>query len=114
MSKTLYEMENAAVRSDIRRYWKYHLIFHELFIDASCNEVLINILKTLRMHSLWHRFSYRYYQEDLQKSMTVHREILDLLKNPESDGDEIEKLVRDHIDVALEKFVTYLDAPVSP
>lgn len=114
MGRTLSEMENAAARGDIRGYWKHHLIFHELFIGASRNEVLINILKTLRMHSLWHRFSYRYYQEDLQKSMAVHRDILDLLKNPESDGNEIEKLVRDHIDVALEKFLTYLDTPVSP
>ena len=112
MSKILSKMENAAAHNDISGYWKYHITFHELFINASDNEVLINILKTLRMHSLWHRFSYRYYQEDLKKSMTVHRDILDLFKNPESDGDEIEKLVRGHIDVALEKFLTYLDAPV--
>jgi DNA-binding GntR family transcriptional regulator len=113
MIRTLSRMETAAAGADIRAYWKHHLLFHEIFINASDNEVLINILKTLRMHSLWHRFSYRYYQEDLQKSVAIHRDILDLLKNPESDGDEIETLVRRHIDEALEKFLTYLDAPSS-
>jgi DNA-binding GntR family transcriptional regulator len=114
MTRTLSRMENAAACADTRAYWKHHLLFHDLFINASDNKVLINILKTLRIHSLWHRFSYRYYQEDLQKSMAVHRDILDLLQNPESDGDEIEALVRRHIDEALEKFMTYLDAPDSP
>jgi DNA-binding GntR family transcriptional regulator len=114
MTRTLSRMENAAAGGDTRTYWKHHLLFHDHFINASGNEVLINILKTLRMHSLWHRFSYRYYQEDLQKSLAVHRDILNLLQNPESDGDEIEALVRRHIAEALEKFLTYLDAPDSP
>jgi DNA-binding GntR family transcriptional regulator len=113
MSRTLSKMENAAVGGDTRTYWKHHLLFHDHFINASGNEVLINILKTLRIHSLWHRFSYRYYQEDLQKSLAVHRDILNLLQNPESDGNEIEALVRRHIDEASEKFLTYLDAPES-
>jgi len=113
MTQVLSKMEHAASGGDTRAYWKHHLFFHDLFINASGNEVLINILKTLRMHSMWHRFSYRYYQEDLEKSVAVHRDILDLLKNPESDGDEIENLVRSHIDVALEKFLTYLDTPNS-
>lgn len=113
MTRTLSRMENAAAGADTRSYWKHHLLFHDLFINASGNAVLINILKTLRMHSLWHRFSYRYYQEDLQKSVAVHRDILDLLQNPESDGDRIETLVRRHIDEALNKFLTYLDTPDS-
>jgi DNA-binding GntR family transcriptional regulator len=114
LTQTLSKMETAAGGGNTRAYWKHHLLFHELFINASGNEVLINILKTLRMHSLWYRFSYRYYQEDLQKSLTVHREILDLLKNPESDGDEIENLVKSHIDVALQKFLTYLNTSGNP
>jgi DNA-binding GntR family transcriptional regulator len=114
MTRTLSKMENAAGCGDTRTYWKHHLLFHDHFINASGNEVLTNILKTLRMHSLWHRFSYRYYQEDLQKSLAVHRDILNLMQNPGSDGDEIEALVRRHIDEALEKFLTYLDAPDNP
>lgn len=111
MTQALSKMEDAARREDTRAYWTHHLDFHELFINASGNEILINLLKNLRMHSLWHRFSYRYYQENLQKAVAVHRKILDLLKNPEADPAEIEKVVRAHIDVALEKFMNYLETP---
>jgi DNA-binding GntR family transcriptional regulator len=111
MTRALSQMEDAARRRDTRAYWEHHLDFHELFINASGNEILIHLLKNLRMHSLWHRFSYRYYQEDLQKAVAVHRTILGLLKNPAADAAEIEKIVRGHIDVALEKFMNYLETP---
>ena len=111
MTRSLSQMEDAARRGDTRAYWEHHLDFHELFINASGNEILIHLLKNLRMHSLWHRFAYRYYQEDLQKAVAVHRTILGLLKNPAADAAEIEKIVRGHIDVALEKFMNYLETP---
>lgn len=112
LERTLIKMEEAAANKDIKQYWKHHRVFHELFIDASENALLIQIIKTLRVHSLWHRFSYRYYQEDTLKAVSVHRRILNLLKNPGSDAAEIEKVVRNHILVALEKFLTYLDVPL--
>lgn len=111
MTQTLSKMEDAACRSDTKMFWNHHLVFHDLFINASDNEVLINIVKTLRVHSLWYRFSFRYYQEDLQKSVVIHQKILKLLKNPESDSEEIENVVKNHILVALEKFLTYLNSP---
>jgi len=108
MRDALRSMEEAAAENDAKGYWNYHLSFHDIFIRASENDVLINILKTLRMHSLWYRFSYQYYKEDLGKQLQIHQEIFELLINPEADRDELGQRVQNHIEVAHEKFLAYL------
>jgi DNA-binding GntR family transcriptional regulator len=67
------------------------------------------MLKTLRMHTMWYRFSYQYYKEDLNHSWKVHKKILDLFKSKRSDVDELEKVVKDHIAVAAGRFLVYLE-----
>ena len=109
LSLALDKMDAAVGMSDTKAYWRNHLEFHDIFITASQNEVLINILRTLRMHSLWYRFSYQYYQEDLQRSLTVHRQIFELFRNKEADNRKIGELVQDHIQTAFETFLAYLD-----
>ena len=61
------------------------------------------------MHSLWYRFSYQYYQEDLFRSLDVHQKILDHFRNEDGDQNEIGKLVQEHIQVAYRHFLAYLD-----
>ncbi len=109
LSQALDKMEAAVGRNDTKAYWRNHLEFHDIFIRASHNEVLISILRTLRMHSLWYRFSYQYYQEDLQRSLAVHRQIFELFRHKESDSNKIGELVQDHIQTAFETFLEYLD-----
>jgi len=77
MARTLLGMKTAVKENDTKAYWKSHLEFHECFIKCSGNSVLINLLQTLRMHSLWYRFAYQYYQEDLKKNLTVHQKIFE-------------------------------------
>ncbi len=108
MSEALGQMEAAVRSNDTQTYYTHHLIFHEIFIDLSGNDLLINTLKTLRMQSLWHLFSFQYYQEDLKKAFLVHKEILALFKDPDADHKKIRDLVENHIYVALERFLTYL------
>ncbi len=109
LSLALDKMAAAVKIGDTKAYWRNHLEFHDIFIRASHNEVLINILKTLRMHSLWYRFSYQYYQEDLQRSLAVHRQIFELFNNKEADRNKIGEIVLDHIQTAFETFLAYLD-----
>ena len=109
MSRTLNKMETAVENNDTKMYWKHHLEFHDIFIEASGNEVLIDILKKLRMHSLWYRFSYQYYQEDLHRSLAVHQKIFGLFRNKDVDKQEIGKLVQEHIQKASQSFLAYLD-----
>jgi DNA-binding GntR family transcriptional regulator len=109
LSQALDKMEAAVANNDTKAYWRNHLEFHDIFIRSSHNEVLISILKTLRMHSLWYRFSYQYYQEDLQRSLAVHRQIFELFREKETDGRKIGEIVQDHIQTAFETFLAYLD-----
>jgi DNA-binding GntR family transcriptional regulator len=105
----LEEMKKATRDEDIRRYYTYHLQFHEIFIERAENELLINTLGRFRMQSLWHRFSYQYYQEDLEKSFQVHQDILDSFKDPKMDPEKIRILVEYHIIEALNSFLVYLE-----
>ena len=103
--KILSKMEKAARRNDIKLYWKHHSVFHELFINASDNQVLIDILKNLRIHSMWHRFSFPNYNEDLHDSLKYHKQIYSLFINPNTDELELENLVKEHIEKAFRIFI---------
>lgn len=106
LQKIVSKMKKAVINSDIMSYWKHHSVFHDIFITASENIVLIEILETLRIHSVRHRFSFPNYDENLQDSLDYHKKILDLFISQNTDDLEIEKLVREHIEVALETFIT--------
>ena len=108
MDKALQSMEKFAKKKNAKQFRDFHIQWHEIFINACGNEVLINLLQRLRMHYLWHRFAYQYYQEDFAKTVSYHKKILALFKNKKSNPDEIENLVRDHIAVALDRFIKYL------
>ena len=110
LGRALENMERAVRSKDATAYWKSHIAFHEIFIAASGNEALINILKTLRMHSMWYRFSYQYYREDLGKSLAVHQKIFEMFDNPQTNASELGSLVQHHIEVASERFLAYLEA----
>ena len=109
MSQVLGKMQKAVEENDTKAYWRNHIEFHDIFIKASDNDILINVLKTFRMHSLWYRFSYQYYKEDLHRSLEVHQKILDHFRNQDVDQNEIGKLVQEHIQVAYRSFLAYLD-----
>jgi hypothetical protein len=70
---------------------------------------LIALLKNLRMQSIWHRFSYQYYQEDLEKSFKVHQQILALYLKKNTSPEKLGTLVGNHINVALDRFLSYVE-----
>jgi len=94
-------------------YREHHHRFHEILISASQNDTLINMLRTLRMHRLWYYVSYQYYRENYSEGLVVHENILRLFENRNSDEKEIEKVVREHIETHLNKFLDYLDGRMS-
>jgi DNA-binding GntR family transcriptional regulator len=109
LSHALAKMAKAVKKNDTKSYWRNHLEFHDIFINASGNDILINVLNNLRMHSLWYRFSYQYYQEDLQRSLEVHQKIFNHFRNQDVDKKVIGTLVQEHIQVAHRSFLAYLD-----
>jgi DNA-binding GntR family transcriptional regulator len=109
MEEIFEYMKKAAKNKDFRDYSMYHIDFHEIFINASKNETLIALLRNLRMHTLWHRYTYQYYKEDFENSLMIHRKIIDLFKKKEVSPDEIEKAVRQHIEAALGPFLSAME-----
>ncbi len=106
MQLAFSKMTEAAKKQNFKSYLKYHLQFHEIFIHACKNDTLIKILENLRRQSLWFRFSYLWAQENYEYAIRVHREILDLFI--EKDADRVEPLVKEHILVALNRFLQFL------
>lgn len=109
MEQELDGMKRAVDSSDTSLFYIHHIRFHEIFIEATGNDLLIETLKVLRMQSLWHRFSFRYYQEGLKRSFRVHQKILRCFKDSKTDTEILGRLVEDHIKVALEIFLAYLE-----
>ena len=109
MTREFGNMKTAVSKNDATAFWEHHFLFHEIWINASGNLILINLLKTLRMHTMWYRFSYKYYKEDFNKSLKIHEKILNLYKTKKSDTKKIEDVVRNHIEVAVERFLAYLE-----
>jgi len=109
MDRALARMKTAAENEDTKNYWKQHIIFHEIFINACGNQLLINLLQTLRMQIMWYRLSYQYYREDFSNSYMIHEKIMSLFRKKDTDPDRLEAVVRNHIDEAVNKFIGYLN-----
>lgn len=101
MRTALEGMKQAGRTRDREAYRQNHQVFHDIFIAACDNRLLIDILQNLRMHRLWYFVSYRYQKLDFQMALDVHERILDLFEQDGTDPQELELLVRNHIDEAL-------------
>ena len=106
----LQMMTRAVAEADTQLYYSHHLKFHECFIELCNNRVLIDALKMLRMQNIWHRFSYQYYQEDLKKSLLAHKEIYEAFSSEPNNPKQCRLLVEDHINIALDRFLIYLES----
>ena len=103
MRSALEGMKRAGRNKDREAYRQNHKIFHDVFIEASDNRLLIDLLQNLRMHRLWYFVSYRYQKLDFQMALDVHEKILNLFEQERTDLRDLEHLVQTHIDDALEK-----------
>ena len=103
-------MQHSAGENDFQKFAAHHRILHEIFINASGNQVLIALLSRLRMHTLWHRYTFRYYQHDFKKSLDVHRRIIDCFHDRQTSRQALEALVRDHIETAMDPFLKAMQA----
>jgi len=103
MGEVLDEMKQAGRVKDRERYFEAHKQFHNIFIEASSNKLLIDLLQTLRMHRLWYLITYRYQMTNIERAVEVHQEIYDMFLDPDTNLDELDDYVRGHIEVALER-----------
>ncbi|MGE5255906.1 MAG: GntR family transcriptional regulator [Hyphomicrobiales bacterium] len=103
MRRALEGMKRAGRTKDREAYRQNHNVFHDIFIAACDNRLLIDILQKLRMHRLWYFVSYRYQKLDFQMALDVHEKIMDLFEQEDTNPHELELLVQNHIDEALER-----------
>jgi len=68
MELALTRMTEASRENDLKSYLKYHLDFHKVFIKASKNNALIEIIERLRRQAVWFRLSYLYVEESFEQS----------------------------------------------
>lgn len=105
LDQLLDTMRYAAISGKTTEYWRAHADFHNTFINACGIELLSSILNVLRIHSLRSRLVYPYLNEDLSASLKTHQEILKRFQSSETDVNELEKFVTQHILDALPGFL---------
>ena len=108
IDKAFEGMKKAADQKDAKLFWKCHLQYHEILISSCGNPLLIGILKMLRMHTIWHRFYFQYHEEDFDKSLAIHFEILDFLHTTPINERRVEAAIREHLAKGFERFIDYL------
>jgi len=108
MESAFSKMSEAADHNDFKSYLKYHTQYHDVFIRASRNDTLIELLENLRNQAIWFRYSYLYVQESYEYAVKVHRKILDYFIK--KDADPLEALVKEHVLIALGRFIQFLDS----
>jgi len=108
MELALTRMVEASTTKDFRFYLRNHFDFHKVFIKASKNDALIEIIERVRRQAVWFRFSYLYVEESFEYSLPVHRKILDLFHK--KDVDQVEALVKEHFFIALERIIRLLES----
>ena len=108
MQLVLSRMTEEAKNSNFKSYLKYHNEYHQIFINACKNETLIQIILNLRRQAIWFRFSYLWHQENFEYAIRVHGEILKLFIK--KDAERLESLVKEHILIALGRFLQFLSS----
>lgn len=103
MEHELANMKRVANPKNAKAFVDHHRLFHSVFIHASANEILIELIQNMRHRGNRYRYFYNRNDSYFQESLDVHRRILDLLKNPEEDSEVVEKAVREHIQIFAER-----------
>ena len=108
MQQVLHDMETAARDNEPTRFYEEHYRFHDIFINASRNQLLISMLATLRLQVRWYQHYFRYHAENFDRSLEIHERILQLLEDRDAKGEKIETLVRSHIEEGWKRVLDYL------
>ena len=101
-------MAELAKKKDFKGYFYRHWDFHNVFIKASQNELLIEKVEVLRRQSLWLSYSVTYFEKKHKMSQAIHARIIEIFRK--GNPDEVEKEIRHHILNATQEYVKYLNA----
>ena len=110
MKTILNKMVAAAKLHKYKEYFDYDHEFHNIYLEACENKLLIKLVKGLRMHNLWYKFDYEYYKQDFdfEKDLKPHITLLEEMEKKKVGGKKIEGLMRLQIEHALKNFLKYI------
>jgi DNA-binding GntR family transcriptional regulator len=94
LEEALGDMVKAAKAQDAKAYLDPHVRFHDVYIKASGNDLLAEVLSQLRMRIIWHRYYFMYHETDFNKFEALHRKMIDLFRNPLTTKEEIESCIK--------------------
>lgn len=101
-------MKESAIKKDVIEFRKNHIQYHDIFINGSRNNMLIDMIQRLRMHHMWYRYCFKYYREDYEKAIAIHENITKLFCNKKEDVYKVEDAVKKHIEIGEKRFLVYL------
>ncbi len=90
-------MERAYKDHDAKGFLNEHNNYHSIFIHASANPYLIDVLNKLRTLTNWHRIYFNFNVKDFERAFRVHQHIHSLFIAPDIESTEIEMVVKEHV-----------------
>jgi len=103
MGRALQGMKEAAQTRDGDKFFKAHKRFHEIFINASGNHLLIRLLNVPRIHRLWYPSADDYHMPTVEQSIESHQKIWEMFMDPHTNPNELALLVRGYIEAARKR-----------
>lgn len=99
LDELIKEMEEEVTGYSINGYTITHCRFHEVFVSACGNKILIDLIGNLRKRYVRPRVTSYYFMHDIEHAVSSHVKIIDALRG--GDPQEAENAVKDHILTAL-------------
>ena len=97
----LEAMDGAAQKGDLKSFLDRHAGFHQIYIEASGNRLLIDLIMDLRLRGTRLRYFFPHTPAYCQESLEVHQRVMEYLCDAGADLDMVEGVVRDHINEML-------------
>lgn len=101
LAENLEAMDRAAREGEVKAFLDHHAGFHQVYITASGNQLLIDLITDLRLRGTRLRYFFPHTPAYCQESLEMHREVLNQLSDPRADLDRVERVVKDHINQML-------------
>lgn len=109
LNDLLTKMDEAITKRDIKSFFEFNDAFHNVFIDASNNDILKKNLESPGK-GIWHRVAFLYFNSPsaLDLSNKKHKEIVKAFIR--KDSVLIERLVEEHIEDSKNHLLSFLPA----
>lgn len=101
LADELQAMAKAARAGDVKEFLEHHGAFHNIYIQASQNQLLIDMITDLRLRGTMLRYFFPHTAEYCQQSLEIHGRIMRELCRENPDPALVESLVRGHIEEML-------------